>query len=276
VRSPSRWLRRFAGADKPPQPLSSVEAELERVRRQLRRTRAQLRAARAEIREADYALPDDVEQVIRRVRKERLTFLAANHLRNLATCVRNVEAAAVPGIIIEAGTAQGGSAIVIAAAKAVDRPMEVYDVFDMIPPPGDRDGQDVHQRYRTIAAGDAQGLGGDVYYGYREDLLEEVRTSFERLGVPVEENRVTLLKGRFEDTLDVDGPPVAFAHLDGDWYESTMTCLTRISPRLSAGGRMVIDDYYAWSGCRRAVHDYFKDRPGFRLLRRAKLHVVKL
>jgi O-methyltransferase len=92
----------------------------------------------------------------------------------------------------------------------------------------------------------------------------------------VEENRVDLVKGRFEDTLELDGPPVAFAHLDGDWYESTMTCLTRIAPRLSVGGRIVIDDYYTWSGCRRAVNDYFKDRPGFRLLRRAKLHVVKL
>ena len=33
-----------------------------------------------------------------------------------------------------------------------------------------------------------------------------------------------------------------------------------------AGGRIVIDDYYAWSGCRRAVDDYFQGRDGFRLL----------
>jgi hypothetical protein len=28
-----------------------------------------------------------------------------------------------------------------------------------------------------------------------------------------------------------------------DGYESTMTCLTRIAPLLSQGGRLVIDDY---------------------------------
>ena len=252
-----------------------LEAELARVGRQLRRTRAQLRSARAEITEAHYALPDDVEQVISRVREERLTFLGANHLRNLATCVCDIEADGVPGVVIEAGTARGGSAIVIAAAKAPDRPMKVFDVFDMIPPPGDRDGADVHKRYLRIAGGTAKGLGGDVYYGYRENLDEEVRASFARLGVPLEDNGVELVKGLFQNTMEIAGP-VAFAHLDGDWYDSTMTCLSRIAPRLSTGGRIVVDDYYAWSGCRRAVDDYFENRDGYRLLRRAKLHVVKV
>jgi asparagine synthase (glutamine-hydrolysing) len=68
---------------------------------------------------------------------------------------------------------------------------------------------------------------------------------------------------------------VAFAHLDGDWYESTMVCLERIAPLLIQGGRIVLDDYYAWSGCRTAVDEYFADRPGFRLERRAKVHVVR-
>jgi asparagine synthase (glutamine-hydrolysing) len=68
---------------------------------------------------------------------------------------------------------------------------------------------------------------------------------------------------------------VAFAHLDGDWYESTMTCLTRIAPLLSPGGRIVLDDYYAWSGCRRAVNEYLKNRDGYRLVKRAKVHIIK-
>ena len=52
--------------------------------------------------------------------------------------------------------------------------MKVYDVFGMIPPPGERDGADVHQRYATIAAGASKGIGGETYYGYRDDLLAEV------------------------------------------------------------------------------------------------------
>jgi hypothetical protein len=42
------------------------------------------------------------------------------------------------------------------------------------------------------------------------------------------------------------------------------------------GGRIVIDDYFMWSGCREAVDEYFADRPGFRVERRAKVHIVRL
>ena len=254
--------------------LVAAEAELERVRRQLRRTRKRLRAARAEITEAHHALPERVEQVIRQVGEERLSYLGAGHLRNLATCIQDIEKAGVPGVVVEAGTARGGSAIVMAAAKSPDRPLKVYDVFDMIPAPGGKDAADVHERYAVIAEGGASGPGGDVYYGYREDLYTEVRDSFGRLGVPVDQHHVDLVKGLFEDTIDLDGP-VAFAHLDGDWYDSTMVCLSRIAPLLSPGGRLVVDDYYAWSGCQQAVDDYFRGRDGFRLLERAKLHVVR-
>jgi hypothetical protein len=152
--------------------------------------------------------------------------------------------------------------------------MKVYDVFGMIPPPTERDGGDVHKRYEKIAGGQAKGVGGDTYYGYHDDLYQEVTESFGRLGVPAADHNVELIQGLFEDTIDLDGP-VAFAHLDGDWYESTMTCLTRIAPLLVPGGRIVLDDYYAWSGCRTAVDEYFKDRDGFRIERRAKLHVVR-
>ena len=275
AREGARRVRRLAADQECAERLTVLEAELAGTRRELRQVRRQLRSARGSITEAQHALPDDVERVIVSVKEQRLTLLGARHLRNLATCVRHIEAAGVPGVIIEAGTAQGGSAIVIAAAKAVDRAMRVYDVFGMIPAPGEGDGADVHRRYRTIASGAAQGLGEDVYYGYHEDLYGEVRASFARLGLPAEENNVELVKGLFEDTLQIDGP-VAFAHLDGDWYESTMTCLSRIAPRLSPGGRIVIDDYYAWSGCRRAVDDYFRGRDGFRLLPRAKLHVIRV
>ena len=54
-----------------------------------------------------------------------------------------------------------------------------------------------------------------------------------------------------------------------------MTCLSRIAPLLVPGGRIVLDDYYAWSGCRAAVDEYFADRGGFRFEQRARLHVVR-
>jgi hypothetical protein len=216
-----------------------------------------------------------LEQVIAGVLEEHLTYLSVGGLRTLAQVVTDLEAAGIPGLILEAGVARGGSAIVLATAKSPSRQLKLYDVFSMIPPPGEKDGSDVHDRYQTIVSGEAQGVGGETYYGYREDLQTEVKQSFARHGVPVDENNVQLVAGLFEDTLIIDGP-VALAHLDGDWYSSTMTCLTRIVPRLPAGGRLVIDDYDAWSGCKTAIDEFFAGRTDFRFERRGKLHIVKL
>jgi len=257
-----RIARRLSGARE-----AELAAELRAARRKLRRARAELRAARS-------GLPEQLERTIAQARAEHLTFLKPENLRELARAVRGIEEDGLPGLVIEAGTARGGSAIVLAAAKARERPMKVYDVFGMIPAPGAHDGADVHERYATIAAGDARGVGGETYYGYRDDLYAEVRESFSRLGVPVDEHNVELIRGLFEDTIEL-AEPVALAHLDGDWYESTMTCLERIAPLLVPGGRIVLDDYYKWSGCRAAVDEYFAGREGFRLERRARLHVIR-
>lgn len=270
-----RVLRRSAGDD------SEARKELQQVRRRLRASRrevrelqTQLRSARAAIREGIADLPEPVEQVIAEVRADHLTYLNPANLRDLAALVRDLDRRDVPGLIVEAGTARGGSAIVMATAKAASRPMKVYDVFAMIPPPSSKDGEDVHRRYAKISSGDAKGVGGEVYYGYRTNLLDEVTDSFERLGAPIGEVNVELVPGLFEDTIDLD-EPVAFAHLDGDWYESTMTCLERIAPLVVPGGRIVLDDYYAWSGCRTAVDEYFADRDDFRLEFRARVHAVR-
>lgn len=257
------------------------EAELRETRRQLRAARERLRAARAELEAARQypplfadELPERVLQTITAVRGEHLTYLKEGMLKDLAACVASAERENLPGLIVEAGTARGGSAIVLAAAKRPDRPMKVYDVFGMIPPPSERDGEDVHRRYAAITAGTAKGPGSETYYGYRDDLYHEVEESFARHGVAVHDHHVDLVRGLFEDTIQLD-EPVALAHLDGDWYESTMTCLERIAPLLVGRGRIVLDDYYTWSGCRRAVDEYFAEREGFRFEHRTRLHVVR-
>jgi hypothetical protein len=271
-----RVRRRLARALAP-----EYEAELRESRRRLRVARRRLRRTRAELEAArrhpplfDGELPERVTQTISAVRDEHLTYLKAGMLEDLAACVCSIEREGLPGLIVEAGTARGGSAIVLASAKAAERPMKVYDVFGMIPPPTERDGADVHRRYAEITAGAAKGPGRETYYGYRDDLYQEVEDAFARHGVAVGAHNVELVRGLFEDTIRLD-EPVALAHLDGDWYESTMTCLERIAPHLAGGGRIVLDDYYTWSGCRRAVDEYFSDRPGFRFEHRTRLHVVR-
>jgi hypothetical protein len=219
-------------------------------------------------------MPTDLEDVIARVREEKLTYLSERCLGDLARAVTDADAHRRPGLIIEAGTALGGSAIVMACAKSRSRRMKVYDAFSMIPPPSDLDGDDVHRRYAKIASGKASGIGGETYYGYREDLLGEVTNSFKEFDIELREANVELIKGYFDETLHID-EPVALAHLDSDWYESTLTCLQRIEPNLVPGGRLVIDDYFKWSGCRRAIDEYFDGRPGYEFERHGRLHIVK-
>ena len=212
--------------------------------------------------------------LISRVRRERLTYLDRSALEDLALRVQELEAAGRPGDIVEAGCALGGSAIVLASEKRRERTLRVYDVFGMIPPPSERDGDDVHQRYDVITAGRSEGIGGDRYYGYVDDLRGEVERNFGSHGFAVGHHNVRLHPGLFEEALYPPGP-VALAHVDCDWYASVTTCLERIVPHLVPGGVLVVDDYDHWSGAQDAVDDFFRGRPGFRFERRSRLHVVR-
>jgi hypothetical protein len=197
--------------------------------------------------------------VIERVIRDRLTYLGEDALALLDHHVRQVEALSVPGAVLETGCALGGSSVVIAAAKSPLRPLILYDTFGLIPPPSARDGQDVHKRYAVIASGASAGIGDDTYYGYRKNLLSEVAQTFRRYGLDPQTNAVQFVQGFYEDTLHLEGP-VAMAHIDCDWYESVRVSLERIVPRLSPGGRLIIDDYYGYSGCRTAIWDFFRHR----------------
>ena len=213
--------------------------------------------------------------VVRAVRANRMTYLSHAALGDLYERVRTIEQKGAKGILIEAGCALGGSAIVIATAKSMARPFYVYDVFGMIPPPSTHDGPDVQERYAVIKSGQSRGLKGNRYYGYEDDLLTKVLDNFRRHDVPAETNNVHLVKGLFEETLRVD-VPVALAHIDGDWFESVMTCLQRIEPHLAEDGILVIDDYDDWSGCRKAVDEYFSDKHDrYQFIHKARLHIVR-
>ena len=270
-------------SDSPADPLTRARRRNATLKARVAKQREALQAQRRELEALreftldvfrEHRVPDDLGARIARLKDEGLTYLTTAQVHSLAACVLEADAAQRPGILIEAGTARGGSAIAVALAKQASRPLHVHDVFGMIPPPTDEDGADVHDRYADIVAGNASPRDGETYYGYRDDLLGEVTESFARHGVPVGEHAVHLHQGLFEDTI-VGDEPVALAHVDGDWYASTMVCLERITPRLVPGGRIVIDDYYSWSGCRDAVDGFFADRKGFRVEMRAKVHIVK-
>ena len=198
-----------------------------------------------------------VVELIHAVRQKNLTFLSNRKLARLARLCEVAVLANSKDLFIEAGCALGGSAILLARLKPKGSDLRVYDVFAMIPEPSERDGADVHRRFEEISRGEATGLGGDVYYGYQENLYERVCSTFSECGIKPNSAGVDLIKGMVQDTLHVDGP-VFLAHIDVDWYDPVLVCLERIVPRLSDDGFLVLDDYNDWSGCRRAVDDYFR------------------
>lgn len=214
-------------------------------------------------------------KIIEAVLSDSLTYLDHDALYDLYQSVTKIECDEIPGILIEAGCALGGSAIVMAAAKSKSRPLFIYDVFGLIPPPDHNDGVDVHQRYEQIISGKSEGIGGNKYYGYEDNLIDKVINNFEHLGFRTEENNVQLVSGLFQETLHIR-QDVTLAHIDCDWYESVITCLKQITPYLVHGGRFIIDDYDDWSGCRSAIDEYFSDKKDqYSFIHKSRLHIIR-
>jgi O-methyltransferase len=214
----------------------------------------------------------DLASICETIIEQRLSFLEKRALFELASAAqacRDLE-----GHAVECGTALGGSAIAILAGLGPDRTLSLHDVFGLIPPPSNKDGETERQRYVVIASGAASGFGEDRYYGYEPDLQERIRENIAMVLGTEALDQVVFRKGLFAQTLN-DDAPLCFAHLDGDWYESTLSALEGTWPRLVSGAIMVVDDYHAWDGCRRAVDDYFANRPRVIIHRRARLHMQK-
>src|SRR3546814_5039726 len=106
-----------------------------------------------------------------------LTYLPVRKLVRIEAALAEVKRRNVSGDIVEFGVALGGSAILLARETSEARRFFGLDVFAMIPPPtSEKDDPKSKTRYEAIASGQAQGLNGDPYYGYRDDLYEHVRS----------------------------------------------------------------------------------------------------
>jgi asparagine synthase (glutamine-hydrolysing) len=205
-----------------------------------------------------------LEPVARRVKADRLTYLSAEKLSRL---LRSADAALANGAgdVLEFGVALGGSGILLAhRARAAGARFAGFDVFGMIPPPtSDKDDAKSKERYQVIASGQSSGIGGDEYYGYRSDLYGDVCRAFAAYGVPADGASVLLVKGLFEETWPgFENRPVAFAHIDCDWYDPVKYCLEAVTPHLQSGGVIVLDDYNDYGGCRAATDEFLDANAG--------------
>ncbi|MCA3126547.1 MAG: class I SAM-dependent methyltransferase [Rhodocyclaceae bacterium] len=216
----------------------------------------------------------EAEAIIARIRGDNLSYCGKPKLENIAEAVLAVREAGVPGGFLEAGVALGGSAILLGKIKPKDAPLALYDVFSMIPAPGENDGEDAHKRYEEISSGQSAGLGGKTYYGYVDKLLDVVKQNLRDAGLDLVEDHIECIPGLFDETLHPAGP-IALAHVDCDWYESVKVCVDRIAPHLSKGGIIVFDDYSSYSGCRSAVDEWMERDARFQKLFHRRSLAVK-
>lgn len=187
----------------------------------------------------------------------RLTYFGVARLSLLMDMVEQVNAQGVRGDLAEFGIALGGSAICIASKLAGGQKFYGFDNFEMIPSPEPIDGDVPNARYDVIKSGQSTGIGSDLYYGYEKNRLALVTRNFEAFGLPVDGRRIRLIKGLFDDTLPSGLPgPIAFAHVDWDWYSPVKLCLEVLHPHLDKGATVFVDDYGHWAGATKAIDEF--------------------
>jgi len=207
--------------------------------------------------------PDDA---ITTVVANSLTYCShGRKLHRIVESVAEVVRKKVPGDFIEAGVALGGSAIVIGSAKPRTVALKLYDAFAMLPAPGAKDEPRAHQVYQEFISGRRTApIDRNYLDGIAWGMKATVQRNLEAHGIRLDEDRVELIAGDFKDTLFVK-MPVAFAHIDCDWYDSIKICLERLSDHISPGGLVVFDDYASFSGAKRAIDEWLAEDRRFRL-----------
>lgn len=213
--------------------------------------------------------------IVRSINDDQITYLDGDALNDLHRRVTAIEARpSTEGILIAAGCALSGSAVVMAAAKRKARPLYVYDVFRRSPYPESINMDNAPTRW-SGSSGASAAFESDDFDEYRENILEKVVQNFEQHGLHPSTNNVRFVKGLLEDTLRINAP-VALAHIDGDDYENVMTCLERITPKLLPRGVLVFDSYDTHAGCRKAVDEYFADKASeYNFVRETRLQAIK-
>lgn len=175
------------------------------------------------------------------ISRDRINALTPNVLR---VCLEQV-----PGDFVEVGCYRGATSVwlrsLLDCVGDERRTVHVFDSFQGLPKP------------KTV---DLDHVGEGDLVASPEDVLN----IHEKWG----KRQPVVHPGWFRDTLHGELPDqIAFAYLDGDFYDSIMVSLEQCVPRMARGGIIVIDDYAdtvlnpkVWNGLpgvKRACDDFF-------------------
>ncbi len=213
-----------------------------------------------------YDLEEQAAAAIAKVRP--YTMLPPERLFTLYQQVAHCEKAGIAGALVECGVWKGGSVALMAQANLdhgrARRAVHLFDAFtDICEPDAAVDGE---RAVREVAAwGKGAGATGKLapVAGFYDAMggagtLEGNKRLLETT-IGYEPSRLHYHVGWFQDTLPRDAAaigPIAVLRLDGDWYASTKVCLENLYDQVVPGGFVIVDDYGAYDGCRKAVDEF--------------------
>lgn len=194
------------------------------------------------------------------------TMTSKEALFALYTSINYILNRGIPGDIVECGVWKGGSSLLVALILKMrnvsDRKIYLYDTFKGMTPPTEFDVCKRGNSGRKII----EQYSDDIGWCYA--LLEDVKATFSAHNFEFE---INFIEGDVVETLkEIKPETISILRLDTDWYESTATELKHLYPRLSKGGILIIDDYGAWEGSRKATDEYFNKVPAPMLTRTDK------
>lgn len=183
-----------------------------------------------------YAEPERIRalEIIRRIKGEVRSLLSDHEAYQIYMAVQRT--AKIPGDIAEVGAYRGGSAKLICEAKG-DRALHLFDTFEGLPEISEID----------------EGMFKRGQYGASAEEVKKYLSGYPQ---------VFIYKGVFPGTGDpIRDKRFSFVHLDVDIYESTRAALDFFYPRMARGGVMISHDYINSPGVRKAVDEFFADKP---------------
>ena len=186
------------------------------------------------------------------------TLTSGERIASLINAVEYISSNAIAGDVAECGVWKGGSmmavALVLAARGDFSRDLWLYDTFEGMTEPTDRDVRFDGATAQSELHQTPRGTGV-----WCNSPLEEVERNVFSTGYPRE--KIHLVKGKVEETIPAKMPSrLSLLRLDTDWYESTRHELIHLFPRLALGGILILDDYGHWQGARKAVDEFFQER----------------
>src|SRR5262245_11262521 len=205
--------------------------------------------------------------------KERMIYLeicleacqSPESIAQLCRSARYVVDNNIHGDIVECGVYKGASIVAIIRTLqdlGKERQIWLYDTFEGMPKPEEVDlfyvtgpEHDGGLKSWELTKRDDGSGGSNWVYSPLEDVVNYVAAT----GYPV--NLLKFVKGKVEDTIPGTVPErISLLRLDTDFYRSTKHELDHLYPRLAHGGVLIIDDYGAYQGAKKATDEYFANR----------------